>query len=90
MRDARDARIVTLDHLLNRLEAVLGRDSLLFRRFEEGLRFEDERSLTDAMSSLRLYPDHVRTLVENTVMSWLFGAREDEIATSNEMSTPLR
>ena len=75
-----DARIVTLDHLLDRLETVLGRDSLLYRRFEEGLRFEDERSLTDAMSSLRLYPADVRALVENTVMSWLFGAREDDTA----------
>lgn len=73
-----DVRIVSLDSLLNRLEEVLGRDSLLFRRFEEGLRFEDERRLTDAMSSLRLYPDTIRRVVEDTVMSWLFGAREEE------------
>ncbi len=79
-----DVRIVTLDHLLNRLEIVLGRDSLLFHRFQEGLRFEDERSLTDAMSSLRLYPDDVRNLVEHTVMSWLFGAREDETTAPHE------
>lgn len=84
-----DVRIVTLDHLLNRLETALGRDSLLYHRFEEGLRFEDERSLTDAMSSLRLYPDEVRNLVENTVMSWLFGAREEETAESNEMQNGL-
>jgi hypothetical protein len=76
----RAVRIVTLDHLLDRLETVLGRDSLLYHRFEEGLRFEDERSLTDAMSSLRLYPDDVKNLVENTVMSWLFGAREEDDA----------
>lgn len=73
-----DVRIVSLDSLLNRLEEVLGRENLLFRRFEEGLRFEDERSLTDAMGSLRLYPDEIRRLVEDTVMSWLFGAREEE------------
>lgn len=73
-----DVRIVSLDSLLDRLEEVLGRDSLLFRRFEEGLRFEDERRLTDAMSSLRLYPDTIRRVVEDTVMSWLFGAREEE------------
>ena len=78
-------RIVSLDNLLDRLEEVLGRDSLLFRRFEEGLRFEDERSLTDAMSSLRLYPDEVRRLVEDTVMSWLFGAREEEATALREM-----
>jgi hypothetical protein len=29
------------------------------------------------MASLRLYPDEVRRLVEDTVMSWLFGARGD-------------
>lgn len=75
-----DIRIVSLDSLLMRLEEVLGRDSLLFRRFEEGLRHEDERRLTEAMGSLHLYPDTVRRLVEDTVMSWLFGAREDEVA----------
>ncbi|MEM7042675.1 MAG: hypothetical protein AAF543_07680 [Pseudomonadota bacterium] len=71
-------RIVSLDSLLDRLEEVLGRDSLLFRRFEEGLRYEDEQLLSDAMRSLRLYPDAVRRVVEDTVMSWLFGAREEE------------
>ncbi|MEM8952496.1 MAG: hypothetical protein AAGA21_21575 [Pseudomonadota bacterium] len=75
-----DVHIVSLDSLLERLEAVLGRDSLLFRRFEEGLRFEDEQSLTDAMTSLRLYPDAVRRVVEDMVMSWLFGAREEQMA----------
>ena len=81
-----NVRIVTLDHLLDRLQTVLGPDSLLYHRFEEGLRFEDERSLTDAMRSLRLYPDHVRNLVENTVMSWLFGSREEEPVISTEIS----
>ena len=71
-------RILTLDSLLERLEEVLGRDSLLLHRFEEGLRFEDERLLTDAMSSVRLYPDPIRRIVEDTVMGWLFGAREEE------------
>ena len=75
-----DARIVSLDSLLKRLEEVLGRDSLLLHRFEEGLRHEDERQLTDAISSLRLYPNNVRCIVEDTVMGWLFGAREEEIA----------
>lgn len=75
-----DVRIITLDSLLRRLEEVLGSDSLLYHRFEMGLRLEDERCLTDAMSSLRLYPDEVRRLVEDTVMSWLFGARGEAIA----------
>ncbi|MGI9416904.1 MAG: hypothetical protein ACR2RA_03585 [Geminicoccaceae bacterium] len=85
----KNVHIVSLDRLLDRLEEVLGRDSLLFRRFEEGLRFEDERSLTDAMSSLRLYPDDIRRLVEDTVMSWLFGAREEEAAALNAFKTSV-
>jgi len=72
-----DVRIITLDSLLRRLEEVLGPDSLLYHRFDQGLRFEDERCLTDAMISLRLYPDEIRRMVEDTVMSWLFGARND-------------
>ena len=72
-----DARIVSLDGLLRRLEDVLGTDSLLYRRFHHGLRLEDERCLAEAMSSLRLYPEEVRRRVEDTVMSWLFGARSD-------------
>ena len=75
-----DVRSITLDSLLRRLEEVLGPDSLLYRRFHQGLQLEDERCLTDAMTSLRLYPDEVRRLVEDTVMSWLFGARGDSSA----------
>jgi hypothetical protein len=71
-------RIITLECLLRRLAELLGTDNLLYRRFEQGLLQEDERSLTDAMSSLRLYPDEVRRVVEDTVMSWLFGARSDQ------------
>lgn len=84
-----DVRIVTLDHLLKRLETVLGPNSLLYHRFEEGLRFEDERSLTDAMRSLRLYPDHVRSLVENTVMGWLFGSREEDLIETSDVHRTL-
>ena len=54
-----DVRIITLDSLLRRLEEVLGADSLLYHRFDHGLRLEDERCLTDAMTSLRLYPDEI-------------------------------
>ena len=75
-----DIRVITLDCLLRRLEDVLGSDSLLDHRFAQGLRHEDEGCLTDAMVSLRLYPDEIRRLVEDTVMSWLFGARGDAIA----------
>jgi len=72
-----DVRIITLDGLLRRLEDVLGTNDLLYHRFDQGLRLEDERCLADAMSSLRLYPDEVRRRVEDTVMSWLFGARSE-------------
>ena len=72
-----EPRVVSLESLLNRLEEVLGRDSLLYRRFQQGLRCEDEKSLTEAMTSLRLYPEPTRRLVEDTVMSWLFGHRDE-------------
>jgi hypothetical protein len=72
-----NVRIITLECLLHRLAELLGTDNLLYRRFEQGLLQEDERFLTDAMNSLRLYPDDVRRVVEDTVMSWLFGARGD-------------
>ena len=83
-----NVRIITLDCLLRRLEEVLGTDSLLYHRFEQGLRQEDERSLTDAMSSLRLYPDDIRRLVEDTVMSWLFGARGDAVRAAGSEAAP--
>ena len=72
-----EVRMVTLDCLLRRLEDVLGSDSLLYHRFQHGLRREDERCLAGAMDSLRLYPEGVRRLVEDAVMSWLFGAHSD-------------
>ena len=40
-----EVRMVTLDCLLRRLEDVLGSDSLLYHRFQHGLRREDERCL---------------------------------------------
>lgn len=72
-----EPRVVSLQGLLHRLEEVLGGDSLLYKRFEQGLQREDEHRLTAAMSSLRLYPEPTRRLVEDTVMSWLFGQREE-------------
>ncbi|MGH6895311.1 MAG: hypothetical protein ACREJ5_02015 [Geminicoccaceae bacterium] len=81
-----DIRVITLDCLLGRLEDVLGHNSLLYYRFVHGLRHEDEGCLSDAMVSLRLYPDEIRRMVEDTVMSWLFGARGDAIAGPMEIS----
>jgi hypothetical protein len=71
-----EPRVVTLQSLLRRLEDVLGRDSLLYKRFEQGFQREDEKRLTEAMTSLKLYPTETRSLVEDTMMSWLFGQRE--------------
>jgi hypothetical protein len=85
-----ESRVVTLDNLLDRLESVLGRDSLLFHRFEAGLRFDDEHSLTDAIGSLRLYPDAKRKLIEDTVMGWLLGNREREDCGEDRGSKPSR
>lgn len=79
--------VVTLHCLLRRLEEVLGPDSLLFRRFEAGLLQEDERRLTDAMNSLRLYPADTRRVVEDTVMGWLFGSTDD-VADGPRQATP--
>ena len=81
-----DIRVITLECLLDRLETALGGDSLLYHRFVQGLRYQDEDCLTDAMVSLRLYPDEIRRMVEDTVMSWLFGARGDVIAQPLEIS----
>jgi hypothetical protein len=71
-----DIRIVSLETLLDRLEQVLGPDSLLLRRFRRGLEEEDETCLCAAMGSLQLYPPAIRQQVEETVMGWLFEARE--------------
>jgi hypothetical protein len=84
-----NVRIITLECLLGRLAELLGTDNLLYRRFEQGLLQEDERSLTEAMNSLRLYPDEVRRLVEDTVMSWLFGARGDLFGSRQEAAPPI-
>jgi hypothetical protein len=81
-----DIRVITLDCLLRQLEDVLGPDNLLYHRFVQGLRHEDEGCLIDAMVSLRLYPDDIRRLVEDTVMSWLFGARGESIAAPLQVS----
>ena len=72
-----EPRIVTLQSLLSRLEEVLGGNSILYKRFERGFMNEDEKRLTEAMASLKLYPKETRRLVEDTVMTWLFGQRED-------------
>ena len=70
------AQAITLDGLLGRLEEVLGADSLLYNRFALGLRQEDERRLTDALESLRLYPEEVQCVIEDLLMGWVFGKRE--------------
>jgi hypothetical protein len=85
-REVSEVRMVTLECLLDRLERVLGPDSLLYHRFAQGLRHEDESCLTDAMVSLRLYPDEIRRMVEDTVMSWLFGTRGEAVARPLEIS----
>ena len=71
-----ELRVVTLDSLLQRLEQILGADSLLLRRFKHGLEREDEQRLAEAMTSLKLYPQRTQSLVEDTMMSWLFGGQQ--------------
>lgn len=60
--------------LIDRLEDLLGQDSLLLFRLRQGLRTESESLMTTAMESLRLYPPTVRTEVEDEVLRWLLAA----------------
>jgi hypothetical protein len=71
-----ELRVVSLDSLLQRLEQILGADSLLLKRFQQGLQREDEQRLAEAMAALKLYPAKTQGLVEDTMMSWLFGGQQ--------------
>lgn len=64
------------DHeaLMDRLEGLLGRNSLLLWRLRQGLRTGSEALVTTAMDSLRLYPPRVRSEVEDEVLRWLLAS----------------
>lgn len=64
-----------LGGLLQNLEDLLGRDSLLYHRLERGLRCESEHRLSEAMACLKLYPLALRRDIEDAVLTWLFGGK---------------
>lgn len=65
-------RIVGIDRLRERLRALLGGDSLVFRRFDGALRAGDPGRIAAAIDALALYPGELRREVEEALFSWLF------------------
>jgi hypothetical protein len=72
----REVRVVSIDDLTRRLEAILGADSLLLERLQRGLANRDDRLTEIAMASLEAYPPTVRAAVEQALIAWLFGLEE--------------
>jgi hypothetical protein len=64
-------RIVGIDRLRERLQILLGTDSLLFRRFEKALRTRDPERVASAMDALALYPPTLREQIEDALLAWL-------------------
>ncbi len=64
-------RIVGIDRLRERLRALLGTESLLFRRFETALRTRDPERVAAAMDALALYPPTLREQIEEVLLAWL-------------------
>lgn len=73
-----DLRMISIDDLTRRLEAILGEDSLLLERLQRGLANRDDRLTEIAMASLEAYPPTVRAAVEQALIAWLFGLEADE------------
>lgn len=71
-------RTVAIDRLRERLQVLLGADSLLFRRFERALASRDPERLGAAMDALALYPGEVRQQVEDALLAWLLGGGNEE------------
>lgn len=71
-----ELRLISIDDLTRRLEAILGEDSLLLERLQRGLANRDDRLTEIAMASLEAYPATVRAAVEQALLAWLFGVEE--------------
>jgi hypothetical protein len=69
-----ETRMDDPEALMDRLEGLLGRNSLLLWRLKQGLRTGSETLVTTAMESLRLYPTTVRSEVEDEVLRWLLAS----------------
>jgi len=65
-------RIVGMDRLREHLRALLGGDSLVFRRFDRALRAGDPERVAAAIDALALYPGELRREVEEALFAWLF------------------
>ncbi len=64
-------RIIGIDRLRERLQALLGTESLLFRRFETALRTRDPERVAAAMDALALHPPALREQIEEALLAWL-------------------
>lgn len=69
-----DVRLVSLENLRRGLGEILGRDSLIFRRFERAFIDNDPALLDAAVAALKLYPEPTQAAVDDLLVSWLFGA----------------
>ncbi|SNB60608.1 hypothetical protein SAMN07250955_1025 [Arboricoccus pini] len=69
-----DVRLVSLENLRRGLGEILGRDSLIFRRFERAFIDNSPDLLDAAVAALKLYPAPTQAAVDDLLVSWLFGA----------------
>lgn len=81
-----ELRMISIDDLTRRLEAILGEDSLLLQRLQRGLATRDDRLTEIAMASLEAYPPTVRAAVEQALIAWLFGVEETADGTSRPLA----
>ena len=65
-------RVIAIDGLRCRLKEILGNDSLLFQRFDVALQRRDPDLVNNAMESLSLYPELIRSQIQEALLAWLF------------------
>jgi hypothetical protein len=75
--DAIAPRIIGIDGLHAHLRALLGADSLLFRRLERALSTRDPERVAAAIDALALYPADLRRAVEDFLLAWLLEGRAE-------------
>ncbi len=72
-----NVRLISLNGLRNQLREALGADDLLFRRFDLALSATDDKKIEAAMDCLKSYPAETREKVEDTMIRWLFDAKDN-------------
>jgi len=65
-------RVIAIDGLRSRLKDILGQDSLLYQRFDVALQRRDPDLVNNAMDQLDLYPELIRSQVQEALLGWLF------------------